>query len=107
MRALDARRQYLLKFRSQSSADKVYETVVWKDGRLSCNCPGWTRRTQPDGSRMCVHTRVILSGIPEKDPLFISCEPPLNREITAKPLQPPKPQPEPAKSTGRKFNFDA
>ena len=71
-------------FRSSSLKFKTYETIWNFDGdlrnyfyTLTCNCPGWTRRVQPDGSRMCVHTRLIQSGNPEKDPLFVSCVPPL------------------------------
>ena len=45
-------------FKSDSS-DKEYETILYTDGSISCNCFGWTRRVQPDGNRTCKHVRAI------------------------------------------------
>jgi predicted nucleic acid-binding Zn finger protein len=42
---------------SESNPGKFYETVLWDDGSLSCNCPGWTRHVNADGSRNCRHIR--------------------------------------------------
>ena len=49
-----------------SSSSKIYTTTLWtedhsqfKAGDISCNCPGWTRRVQPDGSRSCKHTKEV------------------------------------------------
>lgn len=42
-----------------SSGSKTYETLLYSDGTTSCNCMGWTRRTTPDGSRSCKHTRLV------------------------------------------------
>ena len=47
-------------YRSSSNASKLYETLLYDDGTTSCNCPGWTRRVAPDGSRTCKH--IIISG---------------------------------------------
>lgn len=50
-----------------SSSDAEYETLKYPGDRTSCNCPGWTRRIQPDGSRACKHTRwVTTPGDAEK-----------------------------------------
>jgi len=46
---------------SSSNPNKVYETLVYQDGSVSCNCPGWTRRVAPDGSRSCKHTVKVIS----------------------------------------------
>ena len=45
-----------------SSSSKEYETLQYEDGSTSCNCPGWTRRVAPDGSRSCKHTRAVDMG---------------------------------------------
>ena len=36
----------------------IYETVLYRDGSLSCNCPGWVypRKGRP---RACRHTRDV------------------------------------------------
>lgn len=123
-------KRFVYTFRSQSSADKTYEALLFLNDKnrvekATCNCPGWTRRTQPDGSRMCVHTRLILSGSPRTDPLLVSCfvdgsplyfgprqneqqpSPVVYPEQEFPPQNDPQPEPERAKNTGRKFNFDA
>ncbi|MBF0554481.1 MAG: hypothetical protein HQK96_08015 [Nitrospirae bacterium] len=49
----------MYKYRSSSDTSVVYEVLVYPDGSdvsVSCNCCGWTRRIQPDGSRKCRHT---------------------------------------------------
>ena len=46
-------------FESSSSRGKNYETLLYADLSTSCNCMGWTRRTAPDGSRSCKHTRLV------------------------------------------------
>jgi len=50
-------------FRSDSNAAKLYQTLHYTDGTTSCDCPGWTRRVQPNGSRTCKHTRSVEAGI--------------------------------------------
>jgi hypothetical protein len=49
-------------FESSSDRNRFYQTIVWSDGLISCDCPGWTRRVQPDGSRTCKHTRSVRAG---------------------------------------------
>lgn len=45
-----------------SSGSKIYHTILHTDGAVSCDCPGWTRRVAPDGSRSCKHTRAVDMG---------------------------------------------
>lgn len=45
-----------------SSGPKLYQTIQYTDSSLSCDCPGWTRRVAPDGSRTCKHVRSVLIG---------------------------------------------
>jgi len=33
--------------------------VLYADNSTSCNCRNWTRKTGPDGSRECEHTKRI------------------------------------------------
>ena len=49
-------------FTSDSNPAITYETLLYTDGSLSCNCPGWTRRLAADGSRSCKHTRAVDMG---------------------------------------------
>lgn len=42
-----------------SSSNNTYETLLYTDGSTSCNCPGWTRRSQ----RTCKHTRAVDMGL--------------------------------------------
>jgi len=53
-------------FESSSSA-KTYETLRYADGSLSCNCPGWTRRTTASGERSCKHTRLAECGLADRE----------------------------------------
>lgn len=43
---------YLFK---SSSSDAIYQTLVWDDNRITCDCPGWTRRK----IRTCKHVRLV------------------------------------------------
>lgn len=45
-----------------SSSTEVYQTLVFEDGKITCNCPGWTRRIV-DGVRTCKHVRFVEMGI--------------------------------------------
>lgn len=49
-------------FRSESNAEKTYQTCEWEGGLLSCDCPGWTRRNPPTG-RTCRHVRLVQAGL--------------------------------------------
>lgn len=42
-------------FRSKSSASIIYSVLLYSDGSASCNCKGWCRHAQPDGTRSCCH----------------------------------------------------
>lgn len=46
-----------------SNGKTKYQTLLYTDGTTSCDCPGWTRRTQGDGSRTCKHVRLIEAGV--------------------------------------------
>jgi hypothetical protein len=46
-----------------SSGKGIYTTLEYDNGSLSCDCPGWTRRVQPDGSRDCKHCRYVAMGL--------------------------------------------
>jgi hypothetical protein len=50
-----------------SSGSKTYQTVQYVDGSTSCDCMGWTRRVQPDGSRTCKHIRFVDMGIADRE----------------------------------------
>lgn len=45
-------------FASESNPKATYQTLVWDDGALSCDCKGWTRRCN-NGVRTCKHVRLI------------------------------------------------
>ena len=53
-------------FKSDSS-DREYETLQYKDGTTSCNCPGWTKRVGANGVRSCKHTRWVDQGIADRN----------------------------------------
>ena len=50
-------------FASDSSPGTKYQTLVYNDGTLSCDCKGWTRRVQGDGSRTCKHVREVEANL--------------------------------------------
>jgi hypothetical protein len=45
-----------------SSSDKTYQPLLYTDFSTSCDCPGWTRRTDSQGKRTCRHTRSVEMG---------------------------------------------
>ena len=49
-------------FGSKSSPGVSYQTVLYADKSISCNCKGWTDRCRADGSRTCTHTREVENG---------------------------------------------
>lgn len=53
-------------FRSTSGNGR-YETLLYRDGTTSCNCPGWTRRTASDNSRTCKHVRFVAIGSADRE----------------------------------------
>ncbi len=46
-------------FKSSSSPGTIYECRLYSNGATSCQCPGWTRRTDNQGRRECKHTREV------------------------------------------------
>lgn len=52
-------------FESESSPGKTYQTLVYVDGSMSCECPGWKfkRKTAANGDRTCKHVRDIDAGM--------------------------------------------
>lgn len=49
-------------FESSSNPNKVYETQLHDDDSITCNCPGWTKRS----IRSCKHTRMVETGIADQ-----------------------------------------
>lgn len=45
---------------ASSSSDKTYTAVVGDDGRLGCNCTGWTIK-RGDKPRECKHTKAVVT----------------------------------------------
>jgi hypothetical protein len=43
----------------------LYETLVYTDGSMSCDCKGWTMKR--GDTRHCKHTRMIDMGIAEQE----------------------------------------
>lgn len=41
---------------SSSDPSREYTTILWADGRVSCNCRGWTFK-RPGQDRSCQHTQ--------------------------------------------------
>jgi hypothetical protein len=53
-------------FASSSGPDVKYQTVVQVDGKVLCDCRGWT--IKKDGRpRQCKHTREVIGGRPRRD----------------------------------------
>ena len=50
---------YRKRFTSKSNPANSYETLIYQDNSISCNCPGWTRRVTPSGVRECKHTMLL------------------------------------------------
>jgi hypothetical protein len=45
-----------------SSSERTYQTLLYTNFTTSCDCPGWTRRTDSNGKRTCRHTRSVQLG---------------------------------------------
>lgn len=43
--------------RLSSKGTTTYEVVLWQNGELTCNCPGWI--IPKNGVRSCKHTREL------------------------------------------------
>lgn len=62
----DIRKSWI--FASESGPSR-YETLQYIDGTTSCNCRGWTRKVQSDGSRTCRHVRLVEHGMADQQAL--------------------------------------
>lgn len=89
-------------FDSDSNPNKHYQTLLYEDRSTSCDCPGWTRRVQPDGSRTCKHVRLVDAGLADsearskKDYAGVKLAPEPRRTM---------PEAEPAERLGRRFEL--
>lgn len=50
-------------FFSSSSSSRQYQTLLYFDETISCDCPGWTKRVDSFGRRSCKHTRLVDAGL--------------------------------------------
>jgi len=48
----------ILKYGSSSTPGLQYNTIVYKDGSVSCNCPAWTKKV-PRSCKHIVHDRTV------------------------------------------------
>jgi hypothetical protein len=48
-------------FRSKSNPGVLHTLLKYSDGTASCNCMGWTRHVNKDGTRHCKH--MDLAGV--------------------------------------------
>jgi len=58
-------------FSSQSNPDRSYTVSLWRDGRITCNCPKWCFKSA-GADRECLHTNGVklqLNGnVPANEP---------------------------------------
>jgi len=79
-----------------SDGMKTYQVLKYKDGSLSCDCPGWTKRCV-NGVRTCKHVRLVQAGCAAQYRINGKGTPlPANNNV--------KDQPEAAGA--RRFNFE-
>jgi len=52
------REKKIIKENPSKSSSTVYETVIWNDGSISCNCKGWIFSGQVRG---CTHTKAMVT----------------------------------------------
>lgn len=74
---------------ASSSISRTHETLVCSNGQITCNCPGWTRRTTASGQRSCRHVRLVEAGQGEKEAVNF-------RDYTVYFAPTPAPEPPPA-----------
>ena len=82
--------------RSKSNPSLVHTTLVYQDGTMSCNCPGWIRHVQADGTRHCRHLDGAINGSMGEVPAQVI------KAQSLKHIAPAKP----AKVILRRFNFE-
>ena len=71
-------------FRSRSTNGAAqYETILYKDGTCSCNCPGWVlyvnrrrkgQNASHDVPRECKHTKMVQGKVPMDPELLMRQE---------------------------------
>lgn len=91
-------------FCSSSNPDVEYQTLLYTDGTLSCECPGWTRRCV-NGVRTCKHVRAIEAGATSQAARMVDYRKfPVGvlSVKTGKPVQQEQPELKPG---GRRFDF--
>jgi len=59
-RAEKIREKKVVQYNVSTSSDRVYETVAWSDGTVSCNCKGWIFSGRYRG---CAYTRKMISEL--------------------------------------------
>lgn len=48
---------------SSSNPRKVYKVIIWDNGDVSCNCPGWIFKNRGTSSkRFCKHAQKIIDS---------------------------------------------
>lgn len=88
-------------FRSSSNPNTEYQTLLYPGGQTSCNCPGWTRRVDAQGRRMCRHTNDVLAGIADR-----TAERTLRLDTPTTPIAPPTSSKPQRPTGGRTVQFD-
>jgi hypothetical protein len=64
----NAPRAKVWEFVSDSNPDREpYQTVLYTNGTVSCNCKGWTRQTAYGGGRTCRHVAMIEMGTADEN----------------------------------------
>jgi len=51
-------------FASESDCKRLYQTLVYDNGSLSCSCKGWTFKRSV--TRSCRHTRLVEAGLADR-----------------------------------------
>lgn len=51
-------------FESESNCEKIYQTLIYDNGSLSCDCPGW--RFKRNALRTCKHVRLVEAGCADR-----------------------------------------
>lgn len=94
-------------FASDSSSAQ-YQTLVYMDGTISCECKGWTRRVATDGTRSCKHTRYVEAGMGNQHAIkVVEYSTPMPRQ-TPNRIAPQRAMQQPAlpPRLGRVFDFE-
>jgi len=55
---MSSKERHVWAFQSSSNPKVFYQTIQWENGDVTCNCPGWCRRS----IRECKHTRAVALG---------------------------------------------